>query len=182
MKKKGIANLIMVAVITLIMAAGIVAAVLMGGKTDPVTPGGTSAELLNTGTGSYNCTVAIRCDTILSNLSRLEEGKAAYVPENGYILAETVVSFTEGETVFDVLSRVCKDADIQLEYSWNPLFNSYYVEGIHHLYEFDCGPESGWVYTVNGGHPNYGSSDYQVQPDDQIVWCYSCAGLGTDVR
>lgn len=127
------------------------------------------------------CTITIRCDTILDNADKLDAAKAPYVPEDGEILPLTTVEFMEGETVFDVLKRVCEAADLQIEYSWTPLYDSYYVEGINHLYEFDCGFESGWMYEVNDGFPNYGSSAYEVKPGDKIEWKYTCTGLGTDI-
>ena len=127
------------------------------------------------------CTITIRCDTILDNMENLTAGKEAYVPANGCILSTSTVEFEEGETVFDVLERVCSYAGIQLEYSWTPMYNSYYIEGINHLYEFDCGNESGWMYKVNGWFPNYGCSSYTLQGGDTIVWCYTCNGLGADV-
>lgn len=127
------------------------------------------------------CTIEIRCDTILNNLENLESGKERYVPSNGVILSRSKLEFSEGETVFDVLKRACSRADIQLEYSWTPLYNSYYIEGINHLYEFDCGDESGWMYKVNGWFPNYGCSSYDLEDGDVIVWCYTCNGLGADV-
>ena len=127
------------------------------------------------------CTITIRCDTILDNMENLTDGKEAYVPANGCILSTSTVEFEEGETVFDVLERVCSYAGIQLEYSWTPMYNSYYIEGINHLYEFDCGNESGWMYKVNGWFPNYGCSSYTLQGGDTIVWCYTCNGLGADV-
>ena len=127
------------------------------------------------------CTITIRCDTILDNLENLTAGKEAYVPANGCILSTSTVEFEDGETVFDVLERVCSYAGIQLEYSWTPMYNSYYIEGINHLYEFDCGNESGWMYKVNGWFPNYGCSSYTLQGGDTIVWCYTCNGLGADV-
>lgn len=127
------------------------------------------------------CTITIRCDTILDNLDSLEEAKMPYVPENGEVLPVITVEFTPGETAFDVLNRVCEAAELQIEYSWTPLYDSYYIEGINHLYEFDCGPESGWMYKVNGEFPNYGCSSYEVKSGDDIVWCYTCVGLGTDV-
>ena len=83
--------------------------------------------------------------------------------------------------MFDVLQRVCEASELQLEYSWTPLYDSYYVEGINHLYEFDCGFESGWMYKVNGWFPNYGCSAYELQGGEEIVWYYTCKGLGTDV-
>ena len=127
------------------------------------------------------CTIQIRCDTILDNMDKLTPGKNAYVPANGVILATSSVQFVEGETVFDVLSRVCSYAGIQLEYSWTPMYGSYYIEGINNLYEFDCGAESGWMYKVNGWFPNYGCSSYTLKDGDVIVWCYTCSGLGADV-
>lgn len=128
-----------------------------------------------------SCTIQIRCDTILKNMGNLQAGKEQYVPSNGVILATSTVEFTDGETVFDVLKRVCSYTGIQLEYSWTPMYGSYYIEGINHLYEFDCGNESGWMYKVNGWFPNYGCSSYTLKDGDNIVWCYTCNGLGADV-
>ena len=130
---------------------------------------------------SHTCTIEIRCDTILDNMDELATGKDSYVPADGTILAAVTVSFTDGETVFDVLKRACEQNGIQLEYSYTPLYESYYVEGIHHLYEFDCGSESGWMFKVNGWFPNYGCSAYTLSQGDSIVWCYTCHGLGADV-
>ncbi|MBR6113613.1 MAG: DUF4430 domain-containing protein [Oscillospiraceae bacterium] len=130
---------------------------------------------------AYECTVTIVCDTILDNWDKLETAKQEFVPEDGVILPATTVPFAEGETSFDVLKRVCDAYGIQIEYSWTPLYNSYYVEGINHLYEFDCGAESGWMYKVNGWFPNYGASSYVMQEGDSMVWSYTCVGLGVDV-
>ena len=132
------------------------------------------------GGGELHCTLSIRCDTILNNMDKLKPAKADYVPQDGWILYAEV-EFTQGETVFDVLKRACSRYGIQLEYSWTPMYNSYYIEGIHNLYEFDCGPESGWMYKVNGWFPNYGCSAYTLEDGDNIVWCYTCVGLGADV-
>ena len=130
---------------------------------------------------SLTCTITIRCDTILDNMGDLTEGKNKYVPANGVILAKSKLTFEEGETVFDVLNRACKLAGIQIEYSWTPMYDSYYIEGLNHLYEFDCGEQSGWMYKVNGWFPNYGCSSYKLKDGDAIVWCYTCNGLGADV-
>lgn len=67
-----------------------------------------------------------------------------------------------------------------MESSYTPVFNSAYIEGINNLYEFDCGEGSGWVYSVNGVYPNYGCSNYKVQPGDSIEWHYTC-NFGKDV-
>ncbi len=126
-------------------------------------------------------TIEIRCDTILDNMENLTAGKDIYVPGSGTILATSKIEFEEGETVFEVLNRACDRADIQIEYRWTPMYGSYYIEGINHLYEFDCGDESGWMYKVNGWFPNYGCSSYVLEEDDVIVWSYTCNGLGRDL-
>ena len=171
MKKKTIANLIMVLTIALIVAVGmLVAWFLMPGEESIYGSQFQRTDIPNN-----------RCDTIFDNLDSLEEAKAPYVPEDGEILPVITVEFTPGETVFEVLQRVCEAADLQIEYSWTPLYDSYYVEGINHLYEFDCGFESGWMYKVNSWFPNYGCSAYELQGGEEIVWTYTCVGLGTDV-
>ena len=124
------------------------------------------------------CTITIRCDTVLQSLDSLREEKLPYVPRDGMMLPETTVSFAEGDTVFNILQRVCAATELQIEYSWTPLYDSYYIEGIGHLYEFDAGPESGWMYEVNGTFPNYGCSGYTLEGGEEIVWVYTCAGLG----
>ena len=52
------------------------------------------------------------------------------VPSGGVILSKTTVTFYEGESVFDVLQRVCKEKGIHMEASWTPIYNSAYVEGM----------------------------------------------------
>ena len=127
------------------------------------------------------CTIEIRCDTILDNLADLTAGKEGYVPQNGVILAASKVTFHEGDTAFDVLKKACELAGIHLEYAWTPGYDSYYIEGINNLYEFDCGEQSGWMYKVNGWFPNYGCSSYKPEDGDVMVWCFTCKGLGADV-
>ena len=129
---------------------------------------------------AYTCTFSIECSTILNNLKDLDPDKRELVPSNGVILAPTKVTFYEGESVFDVLQRVCKEKGIHLESSWTPIYNSAYIEGIHNLYEFDCGELSGWMYRVNGWYPNYGCSRYQLADGEVVEWRYTC-DLGNDV-
>ena len=103
-----------------------------------------------------------------------------YVPDNGIILDSSQAEFVEGETVYDVLKRVCAYSGIQIEYSWYVKYGGYYIEGINNLYEFDCGAQSGWMYQVNGWYPNYGCSNYILKDGDIIVWRYTC-DLGKDL-
>ena len=153
-------------------------------NTDPVPPGKPQPvepedQEVDKGT-SYTCTFSIECSTILNNLDQLAPDKLEMVPSDGVILPKTTVTFYEGESVFDVLQRVCKEKGIHMEAEWTPIYNSAYIEGIHNLYEFDCGALSGWMYKVNGWYPNYGSSRYQLKDGDTVEWRFTC-DLGNDI-
>ena len=129
---------------------------------------------------AYTCTISISCETILDNMDKCAESKKALVPEDGIILPATEVTFSDGESVYDVLQRVCKENKIHMESSFTPVYNSAYIEGIHNLYEFDVGKLSGWMYSVNGWFPNYGCSLYQLKDGDVVEWRYTC-DLGDDL-
>ncbi len=129
---------------------------------------------------AHTCTLSVRCDTILDNMSWLDPEKAELVPEDGVIFAAASVTFYEGESVFNVLQREMKKAGIHMEFANTLMYNSAYIEGINNLYEFDCGELSGWLYKVNDWFPNYGSSRYQLQDGDVVEWVYTC-NLGVDV-
>ncbi len=129
---------------------------------------------------SYTCTISISCATILNNLDSCDPDKVELVPEDGWILKPMTVTFYEGESVFNVLQRVCKQYKIHLEFENTPMYNSVYIEAINNLYEFDVGDLSGWMYKVNDWFPNYGCSRYSLKNGDVISWVYTC-NLGYDV-
>lgn len=126
------------------------------------------------------CTVSISCAAILENLDRLNAEKADLIPADGVLLAPAAVEFAEGESVFDVLKRVCRENKIHMEFSETPVYQSAYIEGIGNLYEFDCGEGSGWMYRVNGEFPNCGCSRYTLADGDTVEWVYTC-DFGADV-
>ena len=126
------------------------------------------------------CTFVIECKTILDNKDKLKKGLEKYVPDDAVIFSKTV-GFDSGESVYDILRRICDENGIQMEASYTPAFSSYYVEGINNLYEFDCGQISGWMYSVNGVFPNYGCSSYKPANNDKIAFRYTCE-LGYDLQ
>lgn len=126
------------------------------------------------------CTFVIECKTILDNKDKLKKGLEKYVPDDAVIFSKTV-GFDSGESVYDILRRICDENSIQMEASYTPAFSSYYVEGINNLYEFDCGQGSGWMYSVNGIFPNYGCSSYKPASNDKIAFRYTCE-LGYDLQ
>lgn len=145
------------------------------GKPIPVEP-----ENVEIGDAEYTCTLSISCATILDNMELCNKEKRELVPEDGWILKPMTVTFYEGESVFNILQRTCKQQKIHMEFENTPVYNSAYIEGINNLYEFDVGNTSGWMYKVNGWFPNYGCSRYQLQNGDVIEWVYTC-DLGDDV-
>ncbi len=129
---------------------------------------------------TLTCYLSISCAQILNNMEQLEDGKESLVPSNGVIYSRHAVQFQPGETVFDVLKRVTKENRIHMESRFTPAYESAYICGIGNLYEFDCGPESGWMYCVNGWYPNYGVSKYQLNDQDVVQFNYTC-DLGRDL-
>ncbi len=133
---------------------------------------------------SKTVTLSIKCDTILKNISELDDElrNERYVPSDGVILAETQYVLRPGDTVFDILDRATRQNKIQLEYQEAALglFGSVYVQGINYLYDFSCGSLSGWMYLVNGEFPNCGCSKYELKENDVIEWIYTC-DMGRDV-
>lgn len=188
MKKRGIC-LLLAAVMLCCAACGSRQTTEGGGEkdrymTDPVPEGKPAPvepqDAVVDGDSVGRCTFSISCETILDNKDKCVENKRTLVPEDGVIFPATKVEIYEGESVFDVLQRVCRENKIHMESSWTPVYNSVYVEGIQNLYEFDVGEGSGWMYAVNGWYPNYGCSRYSLQDGDVVAWRYTC-DLGYDL-
>ncbi|MBW4828331.1 MAG: DUF4430 domain-containing protein [Clostridiaceae bacterium] len=133
---------------------------------------------------SETVTISIRCDTILDNLDKLSPQLRAekYVPKDGVILEETEYVLRPGDTVFDILDRAVRHNRIHMEFQGadKNSYNSVYIQGINFLYEFSCGPLSGWMYSVNGKFPDYGVSKYVLKDGDVIEFNYTC-DLGRDL-
>lgn len=138
------------------------------------------------------CYVTIVCGTINNNIGSLKDSKKPFVPSDGIILNEAAVEVSQGDTAFDIIKKACKNntckakcsyckkGGIQIEYTYTPAFDNYYIEGIHQIYEKDCGTASGWMYSVNGIFPNVGVSSYSINPDDKLVFAYTC-DMGEDI-
>ncbi|OON97385.1 MAG: hypothetical protein ATN36_03620 [Epulopiscium sp. Nele67-Bin005] len=142
-------------------------------------------EMLSFSTSKSEAEISISlgifCDTILNNISMLDENKHTLIPDDGIILPTTKFIAYENESVFDVLLRETRANKIHMEFVDTPIYNSAYIEGINNIYEFDVGELSGWLYSVNGEFPTVGCSQYTIQAGDIIEWHYTC-NLGEDVR
>lgn len=128
--------------------------------------------------------ISIRCDTIRQNYDKLDKElrEGDYLPADGVILPATEVVLRPGDTVFDQLDRVARANRIPMEYQGADEngFGSVYIQGIQYLYEYSCGPLSGWMYRVNGEFPGYGCSRYVLEDGDVVEWVYTC-DLGRDI-
>lgn len=78
------------------------------------------------------------------------------------------IRLEEGESVsaYDVLEALCADKGYAIEGS------SAYVSAVNGLGEFDAGPTSGWMYSVNGKYPNVSAGEYEAKAGDKIRWVY----------
>lgn len=123
------------------------------------------------------CYITITCKTAIAS-GKLSEAMQKVLPEDGVILDSFTVEYEDGATVYDVFAAAVRENKIHMEYSGTKTVP--YVEGIANLYEFDCGPLSGWMYRVNGWFPSFSMGQYKVERGDSIELIYTC-NLGEDV-
>ncbi|MDR1440292.1 MAG: S-layer homology domain-containing protein, partial [Clostridiales bacterium] len=86
------------------------------------------------------------------------------------------LELSESETAFTLLQKT----GLGIKYAGHREHAGYYVEEINGFGEFDDGPRSGWMYSVNGAFPNYSSSLYYLQDGDTVRWLYT-RELGGDI-
>ena len=78
-------------------------------------------------------------------------------------------------TVYDLLMAVLEEYDLSQKGA-----SKNYVESIqapdvlggYWLGEIDNGPNSGWMYTINGDHPGTGLKDHELEDGDEVIWHY----------
>ena len=134
----------------------------------------------NTTISQSRCEIEIICKTAVEYAKNHPSVALSDKAASGIILQSTAVEILSGDTAFDVLTRVCANNGISLEFTKTPLYNSYYIEGIGDLYEFDCGSSSGWIYSVNGERPSRSCSEYRLSDGDKIVFAYTLKN-GADI-
>ena len=121
--------------------------------------------------------VYIECKKLSGHMDKLEnESIRKYIPSSGVIVSKTKYTLKKGSNAYDLTYRVCRDKNVQIETSYSAVYDSRYVEGIGYIYEMDAGPDSGWMYRVNGRFPDYGCSQYRLKDGDSVVWSYTCNG------
>lgn len=123
---------------------------------------------------SIVCTVSIDCSSISGNGALTAAGKLWLEPyaANPSILPATTIEVcdTNGDGrvgVDEAIKQACNSYGIQYEFK-----GSSYLKGMNYLYEFDAGPNSGWMYNVNGRVPNKGCNSYYLNGGEDILWYY----------
>ena len=87
--------------------------------------------------------------------------------------SESGVEADTAETVWDVLQRVAKKHGITFTADSNNSYGTVYIRAVNGLGEFDNGKNSGWMYTVNGTHPEVGVAAKYLKNGDNIVLHYT---------
>ncbi len=96
----------------------------------------------------------------------------------GDIVGTMNVLLQKGDTAFTLLKRVVDEKGISINYIGNG--PTLYVQAIDGLGEFDGGPLSGWMYSVNGEYPNHSAGTYFLNDGDEMRWRYT-KDLGHDI-
>ncbi|WP_078545990.1 DUF4430 domain-containing protein [Litchfieldia alkalitelluris] len=133
----------------------------------------TKESTKNTDTNTKKTTTQKKQDTTKEKTTTTpEEKEFVSITINGKetILSKTRVAYQSGDTVLKILQRVTKEKGIPLSVRGNG--GTAYVEGINNLFEFDYGPESGWIYKVNSVSQNIGAGASEIKSGDEINWIY----------
>lgn len=88
-------------------------------------------------------------------------GLTTWIPRTSYTVENTC-------TVLDVLDKALAAANISYVNE-----GGNYIATIKGLSEFDNGPLSGWMYTLNGSHPDLGVAEQSLKNGDRIIFHYT---------
>lgn len=120
-----------------------------------------------------SCTIEIRCDNATARKDTITNpGIRDAIPDDGTILEVTTYTGNEGFTVYDVLVAVTAMHNPVIPIAAQKTSMGVYVASINNLAQTNVGPNSGWMYWVNGKAPNYTCGRYIVKDGDVIQWKY----------
>ena len=99
----------------------------------------------------------------------------SYLPEYVTWVPTTTYSLQENATVYDLFTEAMSDAGLRYIGAESNYVSTIYAPsclGGYPLSEFTNGKKSGWMYTVNGTHPNQGLKNWTLNDNDVVVWHY----------
>ena len=100
---------------------------------------------------------------------------STYLPEYVTWIPTTRYTLDEDATVYDLFTEALNEAGLYSVGAENNYVRTIYaptILGGYALSEFTNGKRSGWMYTVNGLHPDVGLKDKTLQDGDIVVWHY----------
>lgn len=101
--------------------------------------------------------------------------KDSYLPEYVTWVPTTTYALQENATVYDLFTEAMSDAGLRYIGAESNYVSTIYAPsclGGYTLSEFTNGKKSGWMYTVNGTHPNQGLKNWTLNDNDVVVWHY----------
>jgi hypothetical protein len=90
---------------------------------------------------------------------------------DGVVLNGKKVGITAGETVYSLLKRYCMQNKILI--AETKTGNGIYVSAIDGIAQFDCGSQSGWIYSVGGIFPQKDCNSYKLNGGEAVKWIYT---------
>ena len=87
----------------------------------------------------------------------------------------TTYTLTPGDTVYDVFTTAITDYRLSQKGASENYVTSIRAPeelGDYWLGEMDNGKNAGWMYTVNGSHPDVGLKDCVLSDGDTVIWHY----------
>lgn len=101
--------------------------------------------------------------------------KDSYLPEYVTWVPTKTYALQENATVYDLFTEAMSDAGLRYIGAESNYVSTIYAPsclGGYALSEFTNGKKSGWMYTVNGTHPNQGLKNWTLNDNDVVVWHY----------
>ena len=99
----------------------------------------------------------------------------SYLPEYVTWVPTTTYALQENATVYDLFTEAMSDAGLRYIGAESNYVSTIYAPsclGGYALSEFTNGKKSGWMYTVNGTHPNQGLKNWTLKDGDVVIWHY----------
>ena len=99
----------------------------------------------------------------------------SYLPEYVTWVPTKTYALQENATVYDLFTEAMSDAGLRYIGAESNYVSTIYAPscmGSYALSEFTNGKKSGWMYTVNGSHPNQGLKNWTLKDGDVVVWHY----------
>lgn len=120
-------------------------------------------------------TVTFRLIGALEATQDVDLTSNSYLPEYVTWIPTTKYEVASNATVYDLYTEAMTKAGLRSVGADNNYVKTIYAPsclGGYALSEFTNGTRSGWMYTINGSHPNYGLKEQELKDGDVVVWHY----------